>query len=333
MTSRARPSRPSIPLGSSLPTRRPDRGVTSHPWLDRWPGIRRQEPLARHSYCGIGGPADYFLTVTDDGVLKELLVRQGESRAPYVVLGAASNTLILDGGIEGLVLQLASRSIEIAGARVTISGGYPMPRAAAALAKAGLRGLEFAAGVPGTVGGSVVGNAGAFGVEVKDRLVAARLLRPDGMIRSFTNAECAFGYRDSRFKRPKYAGWVVLDAVFELAPGDPQAGRAAIQEVQRERRRTQPVERRSLGSIFKNPPGDAAGRLIEACGLRGRRAGGAQIAPRHANFIINLGGAHASDVLALMAAMREQVRARFGVTLEPEIQVIGRSRPSAGPDP
>jgi UDP-N-acetylmuramate dehydrogenase len=294
-------------------------------WLRAYPGIKRDEPLAGHSYCGIGGPADYFLAVHDDLGLPGLLARLRESGLPYTVLGAASNTLILDGGVEGMVLRLARRRMEVRGTTVTLSAGYLMPRAAAETGKAGLSGLEFGAGVPGTVGGSVVGNAGAFGAEVKDRLLSVRVLSPDGRPSTLTRDECAFAYRDSRFQRSELAGWVVLEASFGLERSDPASVRAAIQQVQRERRLTQPIERRSLGSIFKNPPGEAAGRLIEACGLKGMRSGGAQIAQRHGNFIVNLGGARAGDVLALMDAAREQVQARFDIGLEPEIRLIGRS--------
>jgi len=299
--------------------------VGSASWLDRWPGVRRQEPLAPHTYYGIGGPADYFLKVDQERILPALIGRLRESGIPYTPFGGGTNTLVLDGGLEGLVLQLATRWMRREGLAVVLSAGYLMPRAAVDTVKAGLSGLEFGAGVPGTVGGSVVGNAGAFGTEVKDVLTSTELLAPDGKVEVFRNAECEFGYRESRWKRPEASGWIVLHATFQLRAGDPRAGRATIQQIQQERRRTQPTERRSLGSVFKNPPGDAAGRLIEACGLKGMRQGGAQISPQHANFIVNLGGARASDVLALMEIMRDAVQQRFGVTLEPEIRVIGRA--------
>jgi UDP-N-acetylmuramate dehydrogenase len=293
-------------------------------WLARWPGVRPREPLAPHTYYGIGGPADYYLPVHDESGLPELLRRLHVEGTPYVVLGWVTNSLVRDGGVEGLVLQMLTRRLQIAGPRVTVSAGYLMPKLAVDTAKAGLARLEFGAGIPGSVGGSVVGNAGAFGSEVKDVLDSTRLLTPEGKERNFDNRECRFAYRESRFKGNDHAGWVVLDATFELTPGDPSAGRARIQEIQRERRRTQPTARRSLGSVFKNPPGDAAGRLIEACGLKGQRAGGAQISDEHANFIVNLGGARGGDVLALMDAMRGRVQERFGITLEPEIRIVGR---------
>jgi UDP-N-acetylmuramate dehydrogenase len=199
-----------------------------------------------------------------------------------------------------------------------------MPRLAADTAKVGRTGLEFGAGVPGTVGGSVVGNAGAFGREVKDGLVSADVIDPQGGLHTLSAAGLRFAYRDSILKSGKL-GWVVRSATFETGEGESAAIRERIKQVQKHRRETQPIEKRSLGSTFKNPPGDAAGRLVDACGLKGRRIGGAQISEKHANFIVNLGGASADDVLALMAEMRNRVFERFGIELEPEIRVIGRT--------
>jgi UDP-N-acetylmuramate dehydrogenase len=170
----------------------------------------------------------------------------------------------------------------------------------------------------------VFGNAGAFGSEVKDCLIRAEAVDEQGALRTVTAAECGFGYRDSIFKRERQR-WVITSATFRTTPDDPATVRARMLEVQKHRRETQPIEQRSLGSTFKNPPGDSAGRLIDAVGLKGRRIGGAQISPKHANFIVNLGGASADDVLALMAEMRDRVLQRFGIELEPEVRIIGRS--------
>ncbi len=199
-----------------------------------------------------------------------------------------------------------------------------MPKLAAEAARAGRAGLEFAAGVPGTVGGSVFGNAGAFGGEVKDRLSGVEAIDPQGRHQSLTAEDCAFAYRQSAFKTTR-GGWVIVAATFRTDADSPQAVRARLLEVQKHRRATQPIEQRSLGSTFKNPPGDSAGRLIDTSGLKGMRIGDAQISPKHANFIVNLGGATADDVLALMAEMRNRVFERFGIELEPEIRVIGRA--------
>ena len=292
-------------------------------WLAAVPGMREHEPLRPHSWYGIGGRARYFLELDDDAPLAELIARLSSEHMPYLVIGAATNTLFAADELPGLTIRLATARFASEGSWVTVSAGYLMPKLAADAAKAGRTGLEFGAGVPGTVGGSVVGNAGAFGREVKDGLICAEAIDPQGRLHTLSAAECRFAYRDSILKSEK-PGWVVRSATFETGEDDPSRIRERIKEVQRHRRQTQPIEKRSLGSTFKNPPGDAAGRLIDACGLKGRRIGGAQISEKHANFIVNLGGATADDVLALVAEMRNRVFERFGIELEPEIRVIGR---------
>jgi UDP-N-acetylmuramate dehydrogenase len=287
------------------------------------PGVREHEPLGPHSWYGIGGRARYFLELEDGASLPELIARLTDEHVPYLVIGAATNTLFAADELAGLTIKLATARLTTDGSRVTVSAGYLMPKLAADTAKAGRTGLEFGAGVPGMVGGSVVGNAGAFGREVKDGIVSIDVIDPQGGLHTLSAADCRFAYRDSILKTEK-AGWVVRSATFETGTGDPSRIRERIKEVQRHRRQTQPIEKRSLGSTFKNPPGDAAGRLIDACGLKGRRIGGAQISEKHANFIVNLGGATADDVLALVAEMRNRVFERFGIELEPEIRVIGR---------
>ena len=293
-------------------------------WLPSYPGVREHEPLQPHSWYGIGGRARYFLEVADDAALPELVGRLNGDQVPYLVIGAATNTLFATDELPGLTIKLSTARISIDGDAVSVSAGALMPKLAAETARAGRAGLEFAAGVPGTVGGSVFGNAGAFGAEVKDRLLHTEVVDPQGMRQTMTAAECAFTYRDSVFKRSRDR-WVITSATFATTREPPPAVRARLLEVQKHRRATQPIEQRSLGSTFKNPAGDSAGRLIDACGLKGLRIGGAQVSPKHANFIINLGGASADDVLALMAEMRDRVRARFGIELEPEIRVIGQA--------
>jgi len=284
-------------------------------WLASYPGVREHEPLARHSWYRIGGRARYFLELADDGALPKLLARLDAERQPYLVIGAATNTLFAAAELPGL---------SITGTVVSVSAGYLMPKLAAESAKAGRAGLEFAAGVPGTVGGSIFGNAGAFGGEVKSGLLSAEVIDQHGQRHTMTAEECAFGYRDSVFKTAR-DGWAIVSARFRTTSESPKLVRARLLEVQTHRRATQPIEQRSLGSTFKNPPGEAAGRLIDACGLKGTRIGGAQISVKHANFIVNVGGATADDVLALMAEMRHRVFERFGIELEPEIRVIGRA--------
>ena len=307
-----------------MPDTRENPRPPSTDWLASVPGIREHEPLAPHSWYRIGGRARYFLEVEDDAELPELVARLNAEGCPYLVIGAATNTLFAADELPGLTVKLDTETLSMNGDTVTVSAGYLMPRLAAETAKAGRAGLEFAAGVPGTVGGSVFGNAGAFGGEVKDRLVSAEVIDETGRPRTIAGADCAFGYRDSLFKRDRQR-WVIRSASFRTTAEPKAAVRARLLEVQKHRRATQPIEQRSLGSTFKNPPGDSAGRLIDAAGLKGLRIGGAQVSPKHANFVVNLGGATADDVLALVAEMRRRVLERFGIELEPEIRVIGRA--------
>jgi UDP-N-acetylmuramate dehydrogenase len=298
-------------------------------WLERWPDMRRDEPLARHSQYGIGGPADFFLRVDEAGVMPELLASCAESAVAVTVLGAGSNTLILDGGVRGLALRLADKRMSIGDGDVSLAAGRMLPRAALDLARHGMAGMEWGIGVPGTCGASVWGNAGAFGGEVAGSLISCEVVGPDGTTRVMTAADCAFGYRDSRLRRD-LLGHVVLSGRFAVTRDDAAAVRARTDAVQAERKRTQPYGVRSLGSTFKNPPGDFAGRLIEEAGLGGLSHGGAQISPKHANFILNVDQATAADVLALVELARDEVASRFGTVLEREIVVIGEPALAAG---
>jgi UDP-N-acetylmuramate dehydrogenase len=298
-------------------------------WLEREPGVRRDEPLARHTQYGIGGPADWFLTLHDPERLAELMPRCRANGVRFTVLGAGSNTLVLDGGIRGLVVRMADRRLRVVDdATVELSGGHMMPRAALDLARKGIAGLEFGIGVPGTTGASVRGNAGAFGTEIKDVLVDCDSIAADGEHHTFANADCGFAYRHSRFK-DELADHVVVAARLRTHRDDPAAVRQRTDAIQAQRKASQPYGIRSLGSVFKNPPGDYAGRLVEQAGLRGRRIGGAQIAEKHANFIVNVSHASAADVLALAELAHDTVLERFGVDLEREIVVLGE--PSRAP--
>jgi len=295
-------------------------------WLDAWLGIRRDEPLSRHTQYGIGGPADWLLTVNDTDQLAELVRRCHREGIAVSVLGAGSNTLVLDGGIRGLVLKLSDRRMHVVDEEtVELSGGYMMPRAALDCARRGLAGLEFGIGIPGTCGASVRGNAGAFGREIKDVLVDCDTIAPDGSLLTLSNRDCAFAYRHSRFKED-LVDHIVVAARLRVHRDDPALVRARTEDITAQRKATQPWGIRSLGSVFKNPPGDHAGRLIEAAGLKGHRSGGAQISPRHANFIVNVGRASAADVLTLVETAHDAVLERFGVDLEPEIVLVGEPR-------
>jgi UDP-N-acetylmuramate dehydrogenase len=307
-----------------LPDTRENPRPLSIDWLASYPGVREYEPLSPHSWYGIGGRARYFLELADDGRLPELIAHLDVDHQPYLVIGAATNTLFAADELPGLTIKCITRQLSMEADSISVSAGYLMPKLASEAAKAGRTGLEFGAGVPGTVGGSVFGNAGAFGGEVRDRLLRVEVIDPQGRRQTLTADECAFAYRESIFKTSR-PGWFIVAATFSTATETPRAVRARLLQVQKHRRATQPIEQRSLGSTFKNPPGDSAGRLIDAASLKGMRIGGAQISPKHANFIVNIGGASADDVLALMAEMRNRVYERFGIELEPEIRVIGRT--------
>lgn len=303
--------------------------------------IRQQVSLAGLTTMKVGGPAQYFATVnTVEQMLK--LVRWARQRdLPYFILGGGSNILISDAGIRGLVIYNRCRQVRIYQPALRCMGpvderpylfaesGAAMAGAARTSVHAGLTGLEWAVSVPGTVGGAVVGNAGAHGGEVKDTLENALLLDEQGEVTEIGVAEMDYAYRDSILKRrqPLQAGFkaVVLSANFRLTPGPRAEISARAEQFLSHRRRTQPVEP-SLGSTFVNPPGDFAGRLIEAVGLKEASGGGAQVSRLHANFIINPGGvgsATATDVLNLIKQVQSVVYEETGVQLTPEVQLVG----------
>lgn len=302
--------------------------------------LETKRPLAGLTSIKIGGPADYFATVTHPHQLLRLVRWARQIELPYLVLGGGSNVLISDAGVRGLVIHNRCRTIRIDPAPCCVfpqderpflfaESGALLAGAARTSINAGLTGLEWAVSVPGTVGGAVINNAGAHGGEVKDNLWDVMLLDEDDDVQIVSAEELDYSYRHSSLKRgesiqPGYAS-VVLSANFRLAPGKSEEIRATAQRFLEHRRRTQPVEP-SLGSTFTNPPGDYAGRLIDAAGLRGRRLGGIEVSQIHANFLINpsgVGGATAVDVTTMMALIQERVHAEFGVMLHPEIQRVG----------
>jgi UDP-N-acetylmuramate dehydrogenase len=297
--------------------------VSAGDWLETVAGVRSNEPLARHSQFGVGGPARWFTTTRDASALAELLERCNASGIAVTMLGAGSNALISDDGVDGLVIRHNDRRLRLVDDHtVELGAGGMMPRVALDCAARGIAGLEFGIGVPGTCGASVYGNAGAFGTEMKDVLIDCAALASNGKPETLDAAACGFGYRDSRFKRD-LRGHVVVSARLRVRPDDPALVRQRTDEVQAQRKASQPYGVRSLGSVFKNPPGDTAGRLIEAAGLKGRRSGGAQISPKHANFIVNVDHATSADVLALVRVAHDVVQTAFGIDLQREIIVLG----------
>lgn len=280
------------------------------------------EPLARHTTLKIGGPAELFVEVEDEEALAALLAAVREVAAPLHLLGLGSNLLVPDAGIAGVVARLGKgfKRLRVAGTEVTAGAALGLPTLARRTARRGLTGLEPLCGFPSTVGGAVAMNAGCYGTEIKDVLAVAWLLERDGRRRRIGVGELGAGYRSTALQG---TGAIVTRARFRLVPADPETCVARIEDLNRRRWASLPMKEPNAGSIFKNPPGDYAGRLIEACGLKGTAAGGARISPRHANVIVNAGGAKADDVLALMLRARRAVAERFGMRLEPEVILVG----------
>ena len=285
------------------------------------PAVEEQVPLARYTTIGTGGPARWFARPETTAELTEALAWAAGRSVPVEVVGLGSNLLVADEGVEALVLKLAG---ELAAARVDgdvlVAGGGASNAVCLHRARdTGLGGFEFASAIPGTAGGGVRMNAGAYGREWCDVMIDAVVADASGT-RTVTPRELDLSYRHSSL-RP---GEVVAEVRFRLDPGDPATVKARVAELLAQRKATQPTNKRTFGSVFKNPGGDrGAGRLIEECGLKGHVIGGAQISPRHANFIENAGGATSADCVALMVEARQRVRERFGIELEHEVQFLG----------
>ena len=281
-----------------------------------------QEPMASHTTFRIGGPADYFVMPETVEELAAVLKLCKEEQMPYFILGNGSNLLVGDKGFRGVVIQLYKNfdGIQIEGTKVTAKAGAMLIRVAKESGKAGLTGLEFASGIPGTIGGAMVMNAGAYGGEMKDVVTAVTVLTKEGDIKNLTGDEMNFRYRGSVVEDE---GYIVLEAVMELKEGNLEEIQARIDELSIQRKTKQPIEYPSAGSTFKRPEGYFAGKLIQDAALSGYRVGGAQVSEKHCGFVINAGGATAADVMQLMQDVSDKVNAQFGVTLEPEVKRVG----------
>jgi UDP-N-acetylmuramate dehydrogenase len=287
--------------------------------------VRENELLARYTAFRIGGPADLLAVTKSSEALRQVMTLAWDLDAPCRVLGGGSNVLVSDAGVRGLVVLNRARGIRFTEASVSAESGASFSTVARRCVARGLTGLEWAAGIPGTVGGAVMGNAGAWGGDVASALMQATMVEPGGQVSVWPVARFDYGYRTSILKRrvahnTQHA--VVLEAEFALQGGEREALEAQVTEIADRRKASQPPGA-TCGSVFKNPPGDHAGRLIEAAGLKGRCRGGAEISPVHANFIVNCGDAAAADVKALIDLARQEVSARFGVALELEIELLG----------
>jgi UDP-N-acetylmuramate dehydrogenase len=288
-----------------------------------------EEPMKQHTTFHIGGPAEYF-TEPDEQQLIGICRLAAKHGVPLTIIGNGSNLLVRDNGIRGMVAAIAGNMSGIEAeqnpeegtgiVRLCVQAGALLSKAANTAARMGLTGMEFAAGIPGNVGGAIVMNAGAYGGEIKDILVSARVLTPEGIVCTIPVEELDLGYRHSCIPE---RGYIVLGAEFAIRAGSPDAIRRTMAELGERRREKQPLEFYSAGSTFKRPEGYFAGKLIMDAGLRGYRIGDAQVSEKHCGFVVNRGNATAKDVLQLLSDVRDKVYEQFQVELEPEVKIIG----------
>jgi UDP-N-acetylmuramate dehydrogenase len=288
-----------------------------------FPASKFDEPLKRYTAWKIGGPADALLEPSSADELIEAIETAREHDIPVTILGGGTNVLVLDGGIRGLTVRIARalNSVEIDGASVVADAGVLYPVLANATAGKGLEGLEFGTGIPGTVGGAVYMNAGAYGSETSDVLTWADVYKPKGeRVERVPNEDLELSYRRSALH--DHPDWVVLRAAYALRTGDPEELKARIKGFRSQRMNGSP-NRPSCGSTFKRPEGDYPGRVIEAAGLKGTKVGQIEVSPVHANYFVNHGGGTAKDALKLIEHVKETVNERLGVELELEVKILG----------
>lgn len=285
--------------------------------------ILEEEPMKKHTTFRIGGPAEYLILPQTTEEIVDVIKLCRQEEIPWYIVGNGSNLLVADEGVRGVVIQLLRNfnQIQAEGCQIRMQAGAQNAAVAKRALDASLTGFEFAAGIPGTIGGAVVMNAGAYGGEMKDILKEVTVLDPNGMIRTIPAEELELGYRTSIIARK---GYVVLEAVIVLKTGDPKEIKAAMDELKEKRVTKQPLEYPSAGSTFKRPEGYFAGKLIMDAGLRGFSVGGAQISEKHCGFVINKGNATAKDVTELMDETKKIVMEKFGVALEPEVKRLGQ---------
>jgi UDP-N-acetylmuramate dehydrogenase len=286
-----------------------------------FPSAKFDEPLKRYTAWKIGGPADALLEPKSVGELIEAAEKARELDIPVTVLGGGTNVLVRDGGIRGLTIRLAKSltNVEVEGTLVTADAGVLYPVLANATAGRGLAGLEFATGIPGTVGGAVYMNAGAYGSETTEVLDWADVFK-DHEVDRMRNRDLDLSYRHSALH--ENPTWVVLRAGYTLVPGNATELKARIREFRAQRMNGSP-NKPSCGSTFKRPPGDFPGRVIEEAGLKGTRVGQIEVSPVHANYLVNLGGGTAEDALKLMDLVRQNVSEKLGIELDPEVRILG----------
>lgn len=284
--------------------------------------IRLDEPMRYHTSFRIGGPADIMVLPASTCQVVSVIRLARQRGVPVFVIGNGTNVLVRDGGLRGVVVKLADnfQAVQVRGHKIWAEAGALLVKVARAAWQAGLTGLEFASGIPGSLGGAITMNAGAYGGEMKDVLASIVCCNQEGEICRLQRDELELEYRSSRVQKECYT---VLEAILSLRPGDREAIKARMDEFNRRRREKQPLQLPSAGSVFKRPPGYYAGKLIQDAGLRGARIGDAQVSEMHCGFIVNRGQATAADVLQLIEHIQTTVRQKFGVELEPEIRIIG----------
>ncbi len=283
--------------------------------------ILLDEPMSKHTTFRIGGNADMFVSPEVTQV-SQIIALAKEFDVPVTIMGNGSNLLVGDKGIRGLVLSFgkAAEYVKVEGNRITAGAGALLSKIAAEALRNSLAGFEFAAGIPGTLGGALVMNAGAYGGEIKDVLISAKVLTIDGAVIELSAEDLELSYRHSCIPEKDY---IVLEATIELQPGDEEVIREMMADFRNRRIEKQPLEYPSAGSTFKRPEGYFAGKLIQDANLRGYTVGGAQISEKHCGFVVNKGGATAADVCKLIADVKEKVYKQFQVEMEPEVKMIG----------
>lgn len=282
------------------------------------------EPMAKHTSFKIGGPADVFIKVDNIEELKEILKLSKENKIPLTIIGNGSNILVTDKGIRGITAKLNLKDIKIKNENnkqiIKIDAGVPVGLLAQKLLKEEITGFEELSGIPGTIGGAVIMNAGAHGKELKDILKKVTAMDYNGNIHEFTNEECLFSYRNSRFQKEKY---IILQATLELEKGNSTEIKEKMNEYMQFRKEKQPIEYPNAGSTFKRGEDFVTAKLIDEAGLKGYKVGGAQVSEKHAGFIVNVDNATAKDVIELTDYIKEKIEEKFGKKINLEIQIIG----------
>lgn len=280
------------------------------------------EPMSEHTTFEIGGPADFYVIPEDFDEVRDVIAACKDAGVDFFVLGCGSDLLVSDEGYRGVIVAVADGlvGVSVEDDEICCQAGVGLREASEMACELGLSGLEFACGIPGSVGGACFMNAGAYGGCMADALKEVRVLLPDGSVVDVPAGELDLGYRKSRIADE---GWVVLSATFGLNPGDPEKIRATMDDLTHQREEKQPLELPSAGSTFKRPEGHFAGKLITDAGLKGYQSGGAAVSKKHAGFVVNVGGATASDVHAVIEHVQDEVERQFSVRLEPEVRFLG----------